>query len=165
MTENEEPESITKGNGPLPSIHALTSSTAPTSMRTILTGRTGGRPIACWESAHPAGATRRDDPTTVDTEVFCPVVAARENPVVDATTRIADAIKIERNTTSVLLVNVPGVSSEQDCYRRPPGDQGPVGAPGPKPGSTLRGPIGWLIVGVALAPERLRTTPRAERCP
>jgi hypothetical protein len=110
MTENEEPESITKGNGPAPSIHALTSTTSPESMRTILTARTDGRPIAGWESAHSEGSIRRDDPTTVDPEVFLPVVAAKENPppVVVPTTRIADAIKNERNTTSVCPVNVLG---------------------------------------------------------
>jgi len=119
MTEKEEPESITKGNGPAPSIHALTSTTSPVSMRTILTARTDGRPIAGWESAHFEGSICRDGPTTVDPAVFWRVVAAKEDPppVLVPTTRIADAIKNERNTTSVCPVNVPGVLSYQDHNR------------------------------------------------
>jgi hypothetical protein len=80
-------------------------------MRTILTARTEGRPIAGWESAHSEGSNSRDDPTTGDLEVAWPVVAAKESPppMVVPTTRIADAIKKGQNTTSVCPVNVPGV--------------------------------------------------------
>ncbi len=131
ITENEEPESITKGKGPAPSIHALTSTAAPVSMRTILTARTDGRPTAGWESAHPEGSICRDDPTAVDPVVPWPVVAAKETSprVVEARTRMANAIKNERNTPSVCLVNVPSVLAQQDCYRLPP-ELGHLARPG-----------------------------------
>ena len=121
MTENEEPVSITKGNGPAPSIHALTSTTSPVSMWTILTARADGRPITGWDSAHFEVSIGRDDPTTVDPEVFWAVVAAKESPpppVMVVNTRIADAIENERNTTSVCPVNPANVLSYKDSNRR-----------------------------------------------
>jgi hypothetical protein len=101
-------------------MHALTSTAAPVSIRTTLTARTGGRPIAGWEWAHSDGSVRPDDPTNIFPEVCWPVVA-KENTVVEAITRVADAIKNERSTTSVCLLPMPVVLSWQDFHHHLPG--------------------------------------------
>jgi hypothetical protein len=80
-------------------------------MWTILTGRADGLPSAGLESVHPEGSIRRDDPATVDSEVVWSDFDEKENPVAEATKRIAEATNTERNTTSVCLVNVPGALS------------------------------------------------------
>jgi len=59
--------------------------------------------MAGFERAHVDGLICRDSPTTADPDVVWPIVAAEETPsaVLEARARMADAIKNERNTTTV----------------------------------------------------------------